>query len=140
MVLDLSALESSVRALERALGVTRDAAQWDVLSANAREAVRAGVIQTFEVAYEQSWKMLRRWLELNPMAGDASVSTMRQVYRLAAKSGLIDNVDLWMEFHAARNQTAHTYNRKTAEDVFGLTAVFLPEARNTLAALEVRND
>ena len=90
-------------------------AQWAELSPDVREAVKAGVIQNFEVAYEQSWKMIRRWLESNPVTGDVSGASMRQVYRLAAKAGMIDDVDLWMKFHQARNQTSDTYNVKTAE-------------------------
>ncbi|MGH6625275.1 MAG: nucleotidyltransferase substrate binding protein [Burkholderiaceae bacterium] len=140
MALDLSSLTSSIGALERALHVTADGVQWAGLSPETQEAVRAGVVQNFEVAYEQSWKMMRRWLEANPLAGDVSGATMRQVYRLAAKAGLIDDVDLWMDFHQARNQTAHTYNSKTAEMVFALSARFLPEAKRTLGVLEARND
>lgn len=60
------------------------------LSPEIIEAVKAGVIQNFEVAYEQSWKMMRRWLEGNPLVGDVSGASMRQVYRLAAKAGMID--------------------------------------------------
>ena len=115
-------------------------AQWAGLSPEVREAVKAGVIQYFEVAYEQSWKMMRRWLEANPVAGDVSGAGMRQVYRLAAKAGLIDDVDLWMEFHQARNQTSHTYNVKTAELVLAMSKQFLPEAQRVLGVLEARND
>ncbi len=140
MALDLSSLTSSIGALERALHVTADGAQWAGLSPEAQEAVKAGVVQNFEVAYEQSWKMMRRWLETNPLAGDVSGATMRQVYRLAAKAGLIDDVDLWMDFHQARNQTSHTYNSKTAEMVLALSARFLPEANRMLGLLEARND
>ena len=98
------------------------------------------MIQTFEVAYEQSWKMMRRWLEANLVAGDVSGASMRQVYRLAAKAGMIDDVALWMKFHHARNQSAHTYNVKTAELVLSISSQFLPEAQRVLSVLEARND
>lgn len=140
MALDLSHLISSLGALERAQGIPADAAQWEKLPPTVREAVRAGVIQTFEVAYEQCWKIMRRWLERNPVAGDPAGATMRQIYRLAAKSGLIDDVDLWMEFHDARNRTSHTYDNKVAEVVFSLSLRFLPEAQRALKALEAKND
>lgn len=140
MAFDLSSLEASVGALERALKVTADAARYGQLPLDVREAVRAGVIQGFEVAYEQSWKMMRRWLESNAAYGDASGASMRQIYRMAAKAGLINDVDRWMAFHQARNQTSHTYNPKTAEAVFGLSAAFLPEALAALAAIRARND
>ena len=140
MVLDLSTLTASIGALQRALHASATGAQWAGLSPEVREAVKAGVIQNFEVAYEQSWKMMRRWLEVNPVAGDVSGASMRQVYRLAAKAGLIDDVELWMKFHQARNQSSHTYNVKTAELVFSISSQFLPEAQRVLGLLEARND
>jgi nucleotidyltransferase substrate binding protein (TIGR01987 family) len=140
MALDLSHLAASIGALGRAHGIPADAQVWSTLAPAVREAVRAGVIQSFEVAYEQSWKLMRRWLEQNPIAGEASGATMRQIYRLAAKSGLIDDVDLWMQFHEARNRTSHTYDCKVADAVFTLSLQFLPEAKRVLTALESRND
>lgn len=32
--------------------------------------------------------------------------------------GLIDQLDVWFEVHEARNLTSHTYNQKTAEEVY----------------------
>ena len=140
MALDLSTLTASIGALRRALHASVAGAQWSGLSPEIREAVKAGVIQNFEVAYEQSWKMMRRWLEVNPMAGDVSGASMRQVSRLAAKAGLIDDVELWMKFHQTRYQSSHTYNVKTAELVFSISSQFLPEALHVLGLLEARND
>ena len=140
MSLDLSTLTASIGALQRALHASATSAQSADFSPEVREAVKAGVIQNFEVAYEQSWKMMRRWLEANPVAGDVSGASMRQVYRLAAKAGMIDDIDLWMKFHQARNQSSHTYNVKMAELVFAISSQFLPEAQRVLDVLEARND
>lgn len=139
MALDLSALTASLSALARALAATQGP-QWTPLPPDIQEAVKAGVIQNFEVAYEQSWKMMRRWLEANPLAGDVSGASMRQVYRLAAKAQLLDDIELWMDFHHARNQTSHTYNAKTAEMVLALSPRFLAEAQRVLIILNTRND
>ena len=136
----LSPLQSAISALVRALPVTGDARRWQQFDAETQEARKAGVIQTFEVAYEQSWKMVRRWLSANPGAGEVDGVPMRQLYRLAAKAGLIDDVDRWMDFHAARNHTSHTYNRAIAQTVFELAPVFAGPARALLAQLETRND
>jgi nucleotidyltransferase substrate binding protein (TIGR01987 family) len=139
-MLDLSPLQSAISALLRALSVTGDARRWQQFDDETREALKAGVIQTFEVAYEQSWKMTRRWLSANPIAGDVDGVPMRHLYRLAAKAGLIDDVDRWMDFHAARNQTSHTYNRAIAQTVFDMAPVFADLAKALLAQLEQRND
>lgn len=122
------------------MSVTSDAPRWQQFDSETQEALKAGVIQTFEVAYEQSWKMMRRWLAANPIAGEVDGVPMRQLYRLAAKTGLIDDVDRWMDFHAARNQTSHTYNRAIAQSVFDMAPQFAHEARGVFAQLEKRND
>ncbi|MCW5629174.1 MAG: HI0074 family nucleotidyltransferase substrate-binding subunit [Rhodoferax sp.] len=140
VMLDLLPLQAAINALVRALAVTGDAGRWKQFDAETRDVVNAGVIQTFEVAYEQSWKMMRRWLTANPVAGDVDGVPMRQLYRVAAKAGLIDDVDRWMEFHAARNQSSHTYNRAIALAVLALAPVFAGQAQAMLAQLERRND
>jgi nucleotidyltransferase substrate binding protein (TIGR01987 family) len=140
MALDLSNFVSSLAALERAQRVTADASKWETLPLDVKEAVTSGVIQSFEVAYEQSWKLMKRWLELNPIVGDASGVTMRQLYRLAAKADLIADIDQWMEFHQARNQTSHAYDCTIAQTVFNLSFIFCIAAKKVLAALEARND
>jgi nucleotidyltransferase substrate binding protein (TIGR01987 family) len=124
----------------RALSVTGDAGRWQQFDAATQEALRAGVIQSFEVAYEQSWKMMRRWLMVNPVAGDVDGVPMRQLFRMAARAGLIDDVDTWMTFHAARNQTSHTYNRAVAQAVFEQAPAFAARAQALLQQLGSRND
>ena len=59
MNLYLDSLAKSINALERAV---KTASSLDTFDKDLQEAVRAGVIQNFEVAYEQSWKMMERWL------------------------------------------------------------------------------
>jgi nucleotidyltransferase substrate binding protein (TIGR01987 family) len=141
MPLDFSNLTASLAALERAHNICRDQTVWDSLSTDVKEAVTAGVIQSFEVAYEQSWKMMSRWIELNPLAGTLEGSaTMRQMFRLAAKSGLIDDVDEWLSFRDARNKTSHTYDGKIIETVVLISYRFLPLAKIALAMMEARND
>jgi len=139
-MLDLSPLESALGALGRALSVTGDTLRWQQFDSPTQEALKAGVIQTFEVAYEQSWKMMRRWLVANPVAGDVDGVPMRQLYRIAAKAGLIDDVDAWMDFHKARNQTSHTYNPAVAQAVFDMAPGFAQQARKVLLQVEQRND
>ena len=139
-MLDHTSLKLAVDALDRALGVTSQGARWAAFDAATQETLKAGVFQTFEVAYEQSWKMLKRWLQANPTSGEVEGVPMRQLYRVAAKAGLIDDVDRWMEFHKARNETSHTYNRQTAQTVFEMVPRYLVDAKKLLLALALRND
>jgi hypothetical protein len=55
MPLNLESLKKSIDGLERSLNVAHSL--MDSLNDDLKETVRAGVIQNFEVAYEQCWKM-----------------------------------------------------------------------------------
>ncbi|MBN2313361.1 MAG: nucleotidyltransferase substrate binding protein [Sedimentisphaerales bacterium] len=140
MKLDLSSLRKAVESLEKALNVANDEIFMSRLNDDQKKTVRAGVIQNFEFTYELCWKFMRRWLEVNlGMAYVAGVSR-RQLFRLSAEHRLIDDVDRWMVFHDARNETSHTYDENTAEDVFETAQTFLDDAQVLLEALEARND
>ncbi len=137
MPLDLTSLEKSVIALR--LSVTEAAPCLADLAPALREVVKAGVIQQFEVAYEQSWKMIKRWIEDNVGAETVDGVPRRELFRRAVESRLIDDVERWMQFHRARNETSHTYSSDTAEQVYVLALAFLPAAETLLAALHARN-
>ena len=55
---------------------------------------------------------------------DSELTQRRQLYRLAAKHTLINDVEAWWDFHAARNMTSHTYNEATALAVTAAARTF----------------
>jgi len=63
MPLQLDSLAKSIAALAEALET--EARFADTPDAALHNTLRAGVVQGFEVAYEQSWKMVQRWLREN---------------------------------------------------------------------------
>ena len=111
----LTQLEKSHASLQRSIAVFERVS----LGADTDriDTTRAGVIQNFEVTYEQSWKVLRRWMMQNLSIPDSELTQRRQLYRLAAKHTLINDVEAWWDFHAARNMTSHTYNQAIALEV-----------------------
>ncbi len=138
MKLELTSLENATASLERSIhAATKFQA---TLPPELRETVRSGIIQNFEVAYELSWKMMKRWLETNISAESVDGVTRRELFRLAAESRLLEDVDLWMSFHAARNITSHTYDNNTAEEVSERAEQFVAAAQSLLASLRARND
>lgn len=137
MNLYLDSLEKSIDVLKRS---TKTASRLDNLDSDLQEAVRAGVIQNFEIAYEQSWKMMKRWLEENIGATYVDGVTRRELFRFAAENRLITDVVRWMEYHDARNQTSHTYNEETAQRVFEEATEFVHDAEQLLKILEKHND
>ena len=138
MALELTSLERSVGALERSLRVAGE--QAERADADLLETLRAGVVQNFEVAYEQTWKMMKRWLETNLGSIEVDGVTRRHLFRLCHEDRLIDDVETWMVFHKARNETSHTYDIQTANDVFAVAQTFLPAASDVLARISARND
>ena len=137
--LDLSSLQKAVGALGKTIGVAKDAAFMKKLDTVQRNAIRAGVIQHFEVAYELSWKFMQRWLRLNKTPGIVDPLTRKDLFRLAAKSGLIDHPTAWFEFGEARNITSHGYDQKKAALVYKTALKFLGESKALLQILESRN-
>lgn len=71
---------------------------------------RAGLIQFFEMAFEQGWKLLKDYQE---SVGFEIVSP-RQAIKQAFQSGLIADGHAWIGALEDRNLTTHTYNEQTA--------------------------
>ena len=140
MKLDLSSLRKAVKSLEKTIRVADDDAFMSRLDEDQKQAVKAGVIQNFEFTYELCWKFMRRWLGVNLGSVYVEGVSRRQLFRLSAEHRLVGDVDRWMEYHDARNETAHTYDESTAEDVIETAHQFLTDAQKLLQALEANND
>jgi nucleotidyltransferase substrate binding protein (TIGR01987 family) len=140
MKLDLSSLRKAVESLEKAIQVADDVVFMSRLNNEQKQTVRAGVIQNFEFTYELCWKFMHRWLQVNLGSAYVAGVSRRQLFRFSAEHQLLSDVNRWMEYHDARNETAHTYDENTAEDVFETAQKFLADAKGLLEALEARND
>ena len=139
MALDLESLHSTVTTLAEGHERWSDEQRMAGLDRLTRFTLKSGLIKHFELAYELSWKMMRRWLMAAVGATDAEVFSRRDLFRQAAVAGLIDDVDRWTQYHEARNLTSHTYDRETAERVLDAVPSFLRDVRALLAALELRH-
>ena len=137
MNLHLDSLTKSIDILERSI---KTVSRLDISDNDLWETVRAGVIQNFEVAYEQCWKMMKRWLEENIGRTYVDGVPRRELFRLAAESLLIADAERWMDYHNARNQTSHTYGENVAQSVFEEATEFAYDARQLLRSLEAHND
>ena len=83
---------------------------------------------------------MKRWLETNISAESVDGVTRRELFRQAVENRLIDDVELWMSFHAARNETSHIYDSDTAEEVSEVAERFAAAAQALLTSLRARND
>ena len=134
--LDLTSLKKALQSLISAEKVYNMRAS-DV-EIEERELLRAGVIQNFEFTYELCWKFMKRWIEMNVNPEAADGVTRRELFRRAAENKLIVDVDLWMDFHKARNATSHIYNEDIAESTLFTALQSLPHIRDFASRLEAR--
>jgi nucleotidyltransferase substrate binding protein (TIGR01987 family) len=131
--LDITHLKNAIVALQSCIN---DYNEYADKGNSLRESLRSGVIQNFEVAYELSWKFMKRWLAFN--MGNSVVDGIPrfELFKLAAENGLITNPEIWFDFHDARNKTTHEYGEQTAEVVLEYALKFLPCAKEFLKTLE----
>jgi nucleotidyltransferase substrate binding protein (TIGR01987 family) len=112
----------------------------DAMSEDQQEVIKAGVIQNFEFTYELCWKFMKRWLEENMGAAYVDGVTRRELFRLSTESKLIADVDQWMEYHEARNETSHTYDQDAADEIFQVAKTFFSDAQKFTKSIEEKND
>ena len=122
----LNSFRQALEALRRALAQPKD------------EFLRDSVIQRFEFTYELAWKSLKRYLEGDEGTENVDILSRRDLFRLAAEKGLLEDPMEWFGYHQARNDTVHTYQIKKAEEVYAIAAKFQAAAGMLLERLEAR--
>ena len=108
-----------VRWLQRFQNFERALAQLDSAVELSRqrglsELERQGLVQAFEFTHELAWNVMKDFLE---ESGQSGIYGSRDATRSSLAAGLIENGDLWMRMIVSRNQTTHTYNEETLEDI-----------------------
>lgn len=91
----------------------------------------AGVIQSFEVCYELSWKTLKKVLGYG-----IEVLNPRDTFRLAVNHGLITNLKSWFDYIKKRNITTHEYYDEIMEQVYPTLPKFLKDLNLLVKNLE----
>ena len=137
MVLNLDSLKKSIIVLKKSIDV------YNKIETNDEDlilTIKSGVIQNFEIAFEQSWKFIQRWLNENISPDITNGITKKELFRLAAKHLLIDDVEKWIKFKDARNSTSHIYSTEISKEVFNEAIKFLPYAEYLLKHLEENNE
>lgn len=128
--ISLEALHLAVNAVEESLDDYRYAEE---TQSRLLLSVRDGAIQRFEVAMDLTRQLVIRVLKEKYAMDEASAK--RGWIREAAKLGMIADAESWFGFLSARDRTSHTYDSKTATEVFGQIAEFLTNVRDLLQKL-----
>ena len=104
-----------------------------VLQQPKNEFIRDAAIQRFEYTFELAWKMIKRHLK---MEAEIDEFNIKNLFRSAARIGLIDDVEPWFLYHKVHSLTSHTYNEKVAEEAFMIAKQFFPNVEKLLIKLE----
>jgi nucleotidyltransferase substrate binding protein (TIGR01987 family) len=97
---------------------------------------RAAAIQAFEYTFELCVKMLQRRLKEILSAAEVERLPYRDLMRIGAEKGFIDDPVPWFGFRDMRNITSHTYDEGKAEQIASVLPGFLDKARFLLRELE----
>jgi nucleotidyltransferase substrate binding protein (TIGR01987 family) len=130
-------LEKALASLNEAITETQLILKNKQTNETIKKVMKAGVIQNFEFCYELSWKVLKRFLELNT-SDKALINKMfyQQVIREGAQHGLIHHAERWLTYREKRNLTSHTYHAETAETVYQTAIQFYQDAFDLLQKLK----
>ena len=111
--------------MSQVLAVSEDRNFMEAQTEAVRNAIRAGVIQHFEFTYEICCNLMRRRLRESMNPDLVATASRRQLFRLAAQTGLIESFEAWLGFHESRNLTSHTYREEVAAAVYSSAAGLL---------------
>lgn len=95
---------------------------------------KSGLIKFFEMAYEQSWKILKRVLLVHQ--GVEVTNGPREVFRKAAQYAYIEDPQRWFDFIEVRNETVHSYDEDTANHVISKLPDFEKELNVLITKLK----
>lgn len=85
---------------------------------------KQGLIQAFEFTHELAWNVMKDYFLFQ---GNQSITGSRDAVRESFGKALITDGEAWMEMIKSRNLSAHTYNRKVAEEIVGkIVTVYHP--------------
>lgn len=85
-----------------------------IAKGNLNELEEQGLIQAFEFTHELAWNVMKDYFEYQ---GNTTITGSRDATREAFQKGLIQDGAQWMEMIKSRNQSTHTYNESTANEI-----------------------
>lgn len=86
----------------------------EVLQMEKTSVTRDSAIKRFEYNYEIAWKTIKRFAEFEGY----SVESPRNAFKTAATLNWLSDKETWLDMIEDRNETMHTYQEVTAEQVY----------------------
>lgn len=101
----MSGLTERIENFNRAFNIYEKAVKANI-SAPDNELFQMSVVQSFEICFELSWKVLKNFLAQNGI----NVYLPRDVIKTAFVNEVIKNGQVWIDMMNARNATSQEYN------------------------------
>ncbi len=79
------------------------------------EMIKEGLIQRFKYTHELAWNVMEDYATFQ---GNNNVGGSRDATREAFQLKLFSEGKVWMDMIISRNQSSHTYNEDTADEIF----------------------
>lgn len=138
-MIDTTFLRRCIEALESVQTFVAASEEGDI----RYDLYRAACVKEFELALEQSGKLLRKRLAAFFASNkEADRLTFKDLFRHAAKHGLMDTeaVERWFHYRDVRNETAHEYGRDFAEATLTILPTFITDAKALADMIEAMDD
>ena|SRR5690606_10203757 len=108
-----------IRWIQRLSNFTRARSQLEqaVYLAKKRQLTdleQQGLIQAFDFTHELAWNIIKDYFYFQ---GQKQINGPRDAIRAAFNTGLIEDGQVWMNMIKSRNETSHTYNEETANEI-----------------------
>ena len=75
---------------------------------------KQGLIKAFEFTHELAWNVMRDYFAYQ---GNTTIMGSRDATREAFNKGMIIDGQHWMDMIKRRNESVHTYNEETADNI-----------------------
>jgi len=135
LYLNINQLRRCMKALDSSL-VFYQTAENDSIE---QEVFRNAIIKGYELTQETAFKLLKKALKAFGHGGKKLEATpVKDILRLAAVHDLLTlpEVERWFAYRDNRNNTAHDYGEKFANDTLTLIPVFLQDIATLADVLE----
>ncbi len=111
--------EQDIRWLQRLSNYRRALAQLKkfIDHGDLNELEQQGLIKAFEFTHELAWNVMKDYFHYQ---GNSNISGSRDATREAFQYNLLSDGETWMGMIKSRNQSAHTYNKETADEIADL--------------------
>jgi nucleotidyltransferase substrate binding protein (TIGR01987 family) len=135
LYLNVQHLRRCIETLDSSLTLYREASEGDI----RQEVFRNAIVKGFELTQEVVFKLLRKALKAYGHSGKKLENLfVKDLIRLAAAHGLmeLEAAERWFQYRDNRNDTAHDYGARFAEETLDLIAPFLADAQQLADTLE----